>query len=142
MQGQVKGTALTVTREVSRAGDTLSYVTGTFRIQASVFGVAFAGSSVNFKPEAMAEVQKFIRYATRVHKEIAAGRGVPLQEELNGSMQLRTKAYGEGAWRAWYEGFFDKGVAGTTRDYAIKELRGIWKVIDHARIAKPDVVQQ
>lgn len=141
IQGQVP-TVLTTSREDSRDGTVTFRIGSHFLIIATEKGVAFAGSSVNFNHEMVADLHKIIRWADKCAKDLAAGMSAPLQMELMMQLRLRTKRYANGTFKAWYEGHFDEGVSGPTGDKAVRALRTKWRLGEHGTITNAKQLQK
>lgn len=91
-----------------------------FQITASKYGVSFAGTSVNYHDPT--EVMTVIRWATRIARELAAGRGIMPQTEVTWTIRLRTK--GTTAWYTKHKK--DLVIERITIERAITDLRSIW----------------
>lgn len=121
VQGQIEGSLLAVSRSVEH--DTLTYTIGLFNIVASKHGVSFAGSSVNFNLQQMVSFGKYVRQATYASECLAAGTGMPHEEELSGKLKIKTRSMASGSCEAWYQGFRDSCFSASTPQLALKGLR-------------------
>ena len=83
-------TELSLVRKETSIGDSVTYIFALgLKIMSTAKGVTFAGSSTVLSPEQLKGVARVVKKATKIHTELAAGRGLVPEDELDGKMRLR-----------------------------------------------------
>jgi hypothetical protein len=90
-------------------------------ITATKNGVTVAGNTVVMGAEMLNGFFRVLKWARKIHLALKRGAGIPLQQELEGTLTLLTAE--KDGWRAWYQGHAKDRFFGSTQEAAIAALR-------------------
>lgn len=118
---------LTLVRKETVLADSVIYIFALgLKIMATKKGVTFSGSSTLFNPEQLDGIKRIIRKASKIHTELAAHRGLPPEDELDGKVLLRCSKSISGEATVWYKNTPTR-IKAPTLARAVSELRAQYR---------------